>query len=182
MDPQAWRDLRRLLDRQAILDCVTQFSRAVDRFDRELALAAFHPDAIADYGPLVGSREALYDWAVVQAPQQISTHHYTTNHICEIDGDTAHAETYFLYVCRRIDNTLWAAGGRYLDRLERRDGAWRISTRYATAEWAGSIAETAVPFADIPDVHTNGAPSRDRTDPSYRRPLVNRRKPRVLGE
>jgi len=34
-----------------------------------------------------------------------------------------------------------------------------------------------VPFADVPDIDGNGAPSRSRSDPSYQRPLVNRRAP-----
>jgi len=30
-------------------------------------------------------------------------------------------------------------------------------------------------FASVPDIHGNGAPSRSTGDPSYQRPLVNRR-------
>ena len=44
----------------------------------------------------------------------------------EIDGDVAHAETYWFYGAKNRDGSNWLAGGRYLDRLERRDGAWRI--------------------------------------------------------
>ena len=32
-----------------------------------------------------------------------------------------------------------------------------------------------IPFADVPDIAGNGIPARDRTDPSYQRPLTNRR-------
>jgi hypothetical protein len=32
-----------------------------------------------------------------------------------------------------------------------------------------------LPFAEVADIHGNGAPSRSLADPSYLRPLVNRR-------
>ncbi len=35
----------RLLNRQDITDCLTRFCRGIDRFDRDLFLSAFHPDA-----------------------------------------------------------------------------------------------------------------------------------------
>jgi hypothetical protein len=36
-----------------------------------------------------------------------------------------------------------------------------------------------LPFADVPDIHGNGAPARGKDDPSYRRPLVNRRQEQI---
>ena len=38
-----------------------------------------------------------------------------------------------------------------------------------------------IPFADVPDIAGNGASARDRSDPSYARPLTNRRKPVTPG-
>jgi hypothetical protein len=172
--------LEHLLDRQDILDCLIRFSRGIDRFDRELFLSAFHSDAIIDAGEFVGGPEALCDWAFeLHERGQSSTHHNLLNHSVEIAADVAHAETYYLFVGRNRDGTNWVAGGRYIDRLERRDGAWRIALRCNAVEWSGVIPATAVPFEDVPDVHSNGAPSRSKSDPSYRRPLANRRESRV---
>ncbi len=168
--------LSRLLDRQDITDCLTRFSRGMDRFDRELFLSAFHPDAIIAAGSFVGGPDALYDWASsMHEAGQVATHHNLLNQSCEIAGDTAHTETYYLFVGRNRDETNWTAGGRYLDRLERRDGAWRIAFRTNAIEWAGLVPSLPLPFADVPDLHGNGAPSRSPDDPSYRRPLVNLR-------
>jgi hypothetical protein len=97
------------------------------------------------------------------------------NHSCEIDGDVAHAETYYLFTARNRDGTNWIAGGRYIDRLERRDGRWRIALRCNAVEWSGLIPATDIPFENVPDVHLNGAASRSKEDPSYRRPPTNRR-------
>jgi SnoaL-like domain len=168
--------LDNLLDRQDILDCLVRFSRAMDRFDRDLFLSAFHPDAIIAAGPFVGGPEALYDWAVPMHDQgQISTHHNLLNHTCDIDGDTAHTETYYLFVGRNRDDTNWIAGGRYIDRFERRKGEWRIALRTNAIEWSGMVPTLPLPFGDVPDIFVNGTPSRGKSDPSYTRPLVNKR-------
>jgi ketosteroid isomerase-like protein len=180
MGPERIARLERLLDRQDILDCLIRFCRGMDRFDRELFVSAFHPDAIIDAGEFVGGPEALYDWASeMHEAGQSSTLHNVLNHSCAIDGDVAHAETYYLFTARNRDGTNWIAGGRYIDRLERRDGNWKIALRCNVVEWSGLIPATAIPFADVPDVHLNGAPLRSREDPSYRRPLTNRRHIRV---
>ena len=96
---------------------------------------------------------------------QISTQHQLTNHSCEIDGNTAHTETYFFFVARNRDESVWIAGGRYLARFEKRTGEWKIADRYCVVEWSGTITEGPIPFADIPDVHTNGVPGRDKASP-----------------
>jgi hypothetical protein len=175
--PERLGRLERMLDRQDILDCLTRFSRGMDRFDREIFLSAFHPDATIAAGSFVGGPLELYDWAAEMHEQgQSATHHNLLNLTCEVDGDSAHTETYYLFVGRNRDETLWIAGGRYIDRLERRNGEWRIALRCNAVEWSGTIPAGALPFEDVPDLHLNGAAARSRDDLSYRRPLTNRRK------
>jgi hypothetical protein len=169
-----------LIDRQDILDCLTRFSRGMDRFDRELFLSAFHADATIAAGDFVGSPGDLYDWASNMHEQgQSATHHNLLNHTCDLDGDTAHTETYYLFVGRNRDESNWIAGGRYIDRLERRDGQWRIALRTNAIEWSGLVPTMPVPFMDVPDIHVNGTPSRSTNDPSYQRPLTNKREPNI---
>jgi hypothetical protein len=166
--------LEALLHRQDILDCLTRFSRGMDRFDRELFLSAFHRDAVIAAGPFVGGPDALYDWAAALHEQgQSATHHNLLNHSVEIDGDVAHSELYYLFVGRNRDETNWIAGGRYIDRLERRAQTWKIALRTNVIEWSGLVPTLPIPFADIPDIHKNGRPSRSKDDPSYTRPLSN---------
>lgn len=168
-----------LLDEADIRACLTQFSRGMDRFDKPLYLSAFHPDATIAAGPFVGSAQACYDWAVpMHETGQFATHHNLLNCTIDIEGETAHAETYYLFVGRNRDDSNWIAGGRYLDRLERRDGEWKIALRTNLIEWSGLAPTLPLPFADIADIHANGAPARRPTDPSYQRPLTNRRAPR----
>jgi hypothetical protein len=166
-----------MLDRQDVEDCVKRISRGIDRFDRELFLSGYHADGVIDVGDFVGPPDRVYAaGAELHERGQSATQHYLTNHACEVEGDVAHAETYWLYAGANRDGTTALVGGRYLDRLERRDGAWRIAFRRAVLEWATEAPAAAVAlFENVPDLNANGAPARSREDPSYRRPLVNRR-------
>lgn len=95
----------------------------MDGFDRALFLSAFHPDAVIAAGDFVGGPADLYDWAFAIHDQgQVATHHDLLNNACEIEGDTAHSETYYFFAARNLGESNWLAGGRYIDRLQRRDG------------------------------------------------------------
>jgi hypothetical protein len=63
MDAERLARMDALLDRQDILDCLTRFSRGMDRFDREVFLSAFHADAVIAAGDFVGGPADLYNWA-----------------------------------------------------------------------------------------------------------------------
>jgi SnoaL-like domain len=172
--------LEQLLDRQEILDCLVRFSRGIDRFDRELFLSAFHADAVISAGEFVGDPVNLYEWARgIHEQGQSATHHNLLNHSCEMHGDTAHTETYYLFVGRNRDDSNWLAGGRYIDRLEQRDEGWKIALRTNAIEWSAVVPGLAIPFADVADIHLNGLAARSKEDISYLRPLVNRRAPRI---
>ena len=169
-----------LLDKQDILECLTRFSRGMDRFDRDTYLSAFWPDGEMAAGPFVGSPAECWDWAIpMHEAGQIATHHNLLNVTYDIQGDEAHTETYYLFVGRNRDDSNWIAGGRYIDRLERRNGEWRIALRTNAIEWSGIVPTMDIPFADVPDIRDNGAPARDPSDPSYRRPLTNLRKRKI---
>jgi len=178
MDEKRIARLEYAADRLEIQDCLTRFSRGMDRFDRDLYLSAFHADAEVAAGPYVGDAAGCYDWAVpMHEAGQILTHHSLLNQTVDIDGDTAHCETYYLFVGRNRDESMWMAGGRYIDRMERRDGAWKIALRTNVIEWGCLPPPMPIPFGDVPDIALNGVSSRSPDDPSYRRPLVNLRQP-----
>ena len=178
MDADRLARLERIADKQDIIECLTRFCRAMDRFDRALYLSAFHPDAEMAAGPFVGSAAESYDWAMPMHEEwQSATHHDLLNVTVDIDGDVAHSEAYYLYVASNRDGSLILAGGRYIDRFERRNGEWKIALRTNAIEWACAPPAIPLPFSDVADLYGNGEPSRSKADPSYRRPLTNLRKP-----
>ncbi len=167
------RQIRELIDRQTIHDVILRYCRGVDRLDRALILSAYHPDAIDDHGIFVGGPEAFADhFAAFHASLQSATQHIITNHSCELAGDTAHCETYWLFAAmNREGPTLSLGGGRYIDRMERRDGRWAIAQRKCLYDWQGVPGDYALPPELVDKMQGAGLPKRDRSDPSYERPL-----------
>ena len=165
--------VRLLRDRQAILDAITAYCRGIDRLDRELVLSAFHPDAVDDHGMFVGSPQEFVDWAfALHSAEHASHQHSISNHFCELDGDTAHSETYWMVsTIGRESGNLAIAGGRYLDRFERREGVWRIATRVCVPDWRGVPGPTWLSHEAAEALAGGGITARDRTDQSYQRPL-----------
>jgi hypothetical protein len=164
-----------LHDRQAIRDCLTAYCRAVDRLDRDLLLSCYHPQAVDDHGIFVGGREAFADWVFdLHGRMQTSTQHIITNHSCELAGDVAHAETYWMAAFMNTvgDLPLTFGGGRYVDRLERRDGRWAIAVRKCLFDWGGQPGPSWVPPEVAAAMSSGARPARDRSDPSYDRPLT----------
>jgi hypothetical protein len=176
MDEDLARELRELLDRQQISDCLHRYSRGLDRFDRELAQSAYHPDALDDHQAFIGNGHALVEWADGFHKDVWDSHqHHLTNMTIELEGDTAHTETYFIVTARKKDSfETFLCGGRYIDRFERRHGEWRIAARVATSEWVldEQVAATMIPLSF--------AATRDRDDASWRRPLNVERESRVV--
>ena len=180
--PEKLARLERLLDKQDILECLTRFSRGMDRFDKEVYLSAFWPDGTMAAGPFVGSPAECWNWAVpMHEAGQIATHHSLLNVTYDIQGDEAHTETYYIFAARNRDDSNWMAGGRYVDRLEKRNGEWRIALRTNAIEWSGALPTLDIPFRDVADIAGNGPATRGKDDISYRRPLTNRRERNIPG-
>lgn len=169
---QLKRDVAYLKDRQAILDCVQRHARGHDRFDIDLLTAAYHPDGVDEHGAALNKGPVYAEWAnaVHAGGSQLCLHNITT-HTCEIDGDAAHAESYVLVGLLNPDGaSARFINGRYVDRLEKRDGAWRIALRRCTVDIliAGDASILKHPQFKAGG-YIKGA--RDASDVSYQRPL-----------
>ncbi|MET9090067.1 nuclear transport factor 2 family protein [Streptomyces sp. NPDC004237] len=169
---QLRRDVRHLMDRTAILDCVSRHARGHDRFDSDLLTAAYTEDGVDEHGRSInpGPRYAAWANSTHSAGAQLHTHNITT-HTCDIDGDQAHCESYVFVALLGHDGTsAQLISGRYLDRLERRDGEWRIAVRRSTVEWtmSGDASMLKAPFFKQQGFLKG---TRDRKDLSYHRPL-----------
>src|SRR3954469_5389316 len=167
------RDVRWLKDRAEVLDVVASHARGCDRHDVELLSSTYHHDGVDVHGTTVNSGPDYAVWAnSVHAATSANHLHNITTHRCEIDGDEAHAESYVLVTLLSPDSTTATVMcGRYLDRLERRDGRWRIAVRRATVELAFTAdARLLQSKYFLAQGYEHG--SRDRRDLSYARPLT----------
>lgn len=166
------QDVRYLLDRLAIYDCVCRYARGIDRHDAELMVSAYHADGVDEHGVTRNDMSRFAEWANNLHDSEFGLHtHNITTHTCEIDGNEAHSESYVLFgLTRKADDKIWLGGGRYIDRLHYRDGKWGIMLRRTMVDWmlegSGSPLETD-------HMRAQGYPkgTQDRSDISYQRPL-----------
>lgn len=131
-------ELKALLDRESIRDCIVRLARGEDRRDAAMITAAYWPDSVTDYGVFRGDFDAYLAWVVPGSPAIPVTQHVLGQSFIELAGETARVETQVTSY-HRIDtgeeHRDIIIGGRYLDRLEKRDGAWRIAERTMLYDW-----------------------------------------------
>jgi len=123
---------RWVADRAAIRDLVTHYAVAVDAKDWPAVRACFTADAACDYFWFKGDLDTVLGAIERGLARFESTTHLVGNHLAEIDGDDATAETYTLCHHRfRTDETAIdrIAALRYLDALVRTPDGWRIRRR-----------------------------------------------------
>ena len=135
--PSDW-ELREAIDKQAIRDLCMLYCRAVDRIDADLLPRIFHDDATIEFGTYDGPASGFVDNTFAHLRTMERTFHCLGNQLITVDGDRAVGEIYvFAYLSAfeqgELMDTLLV--GRYLDRYERRDGAWKISHRAFVMDW-----------------------------------------------
>lgn len=124
-----------------------RYARGVDRQDWELVKSAYHEDATDQHGDFQGGVQAFVDYLVQRHGNIEQSIHFITNVTVELVGeDRALVESY--YLCQQRlksavamekafgkilvseDETVQlTVSGRYVDRFERRHGAWKIADR-----------------------------------------------------
>lgn len=170
---QLVQDICYLKDRTEILDCVARHARGCDRHDPELLASAYHTDSTDEHGHVISPGPMYPKWAnKVHALGSEQNMHHITTHRCEIDGDQAHCESYVMVLL--VDpgaRTGRIMSGRYIDRLERRDGEWKIALRRTTVDFvmAGDASLLKAPVF-TQQGYVKGM--RDQRDVSYQRPLT----------
>lgn len=131
-------DLTSFVDREAIRQCLARLARGEDRRDPQLIGASYWPDSQTDYGVFQGDFAAYLAWVVPGAEAITNTQHVLGQSYIELSGSTAQAETQVISY-HRVDMGAGerdtVIGGRYLDRMEKRDGDWRIASRMMLYDW-----------------------------------------------
>jgi hypothetical protein len=164
-------DVRYVKDRFEIQDCIARHARGHDRHDVELLSGTYHEDGADEHGHVINTGLEYASWANrTHATSSASHLHNVTTHLCEIEGDTAECESYVMVVLLSPDEkTTSIMNGRYLDRLERRDGVWRIAARRATVDAVATADASMLGHSFFRQQgYIRGV--RDETDVSYQRP------------
>jgi len=166
-EPTLEAKVQELWDIRAIESLLNRYSRAFDRCDLAGAQDTFWPDALTDYPGFCGLASGMCVHAdTIHREQFDSTQHYITNNEIEISGDAAHSETYFIMAARLKDAfDALLIGGRYLRRIERRDGVWRIASTVTVVDWSSDKN------AARQVIESGSKSARDKSDFVYQRPL-----------
>ena len=166
-------DLRRavqvLMDEREIREVLYRYVHACDRLDDEELRTVYHPGAYDDHGPLRGLESEFIPnvLASLATAYTFCSHTLGQSRIDWIDADHVFVETYTIAVTGRdIDEgeVLDVVGGRYIDKLSRIDGVWKIADRLFAPDYDVRIPRTRW---QNPDEWTIGR--RDRQDASYDR-------------
>jgi hypothetical protein len=174
-----------LIARRDIYAVLTRYCRALDRADAELMKTVYWPDGIDNHGVFNGNAAEFAEFIVREIQNWFDvTMHAIMNIHMEIEGDVACTEAYlFAYHKVRPDKaeSIFGSrymgmfdlaaretamhhfyfGGRYLDRLERRAGEWKIAKRQVVMDWndnkpSGEILDQGM-FADLQPRGVRGA-------------------------
>ena len=163
------KELKSLLEREQIRDCIARLARGEDRRNAELISACYWPDSTSDYGVFLGTFAQYLAWVVPGSSAIPVTQHVLGQSVIELHGDVARSETQVISYHRvkmGMEERDTIIGGRYLDRMEKRGGEWRIAQRTLVVDWTARADITS-----LPDTAAHPPPKRDRTDPSYSRPF-----------
>ena len=130
------------LDLLAIQRCLARAVMGNDMLDAAMWKSAYWPDATEDHGWYVGNAHAFIDETMDMLVREMDmTWHAVGMPVIVTDGDRARSVAPFTGYVRLIDpgnadTSDLVCGGRYIDRLERREGVWRISHRTSKGDWA----------------------------------------------
>ncbi len=161
--------LQELLDKQACQEVLTRYARALDWVDEEALKTVFFPDAEIDYGFFTGRGDEFIPVVIELERGFLRRWHHNGPALIKLSGDVAEAESYGLAaaVSEQDGQTVTSVfGGRYFDRLERRDGQWSIAKRRYLLDWHRSFEMDTATEA-VPGLNWLDGASPDH--PMYRR-------------
>lgn len=156
--------LRAVADRQAIIELIYRYCRAIDRMDAELGYSVWHEGAVADYGQTFycGTGRGVIDHINSKHQHALAHCHRVANIVIDLDGDRAASESYVMATVhamfgeQRKQVTVW---GRYIDQWSRRNGQWGINKRIFLQDF--DEIHDVTPLSDA------NRGRRDREDLSY---------------
>ena len=136
--------LQEMLDHYEITKTLRDYCRGCDRCDEPLMGSVYAEDSWDDHGALQAPGKEFTRLMTAQIHARTETlSHLLGQSTVTVNGDEAGAETYFLAAMHttKEDGTKMCGqlGGRYVDRLRREDGRWRIELRTVVRDWSLSI-------------------------------------------
>ncbi|SCW38093.1 SnoaL-like domain-containing protein [Sphingobium faniae] len=163
-------ELDALVQKDRIRDLIYSYCQAVDRLDYDRFPALYWPDAKDEHGFNPEPSVSCFIESLKPLMEGASAiQHCVTNIYIKLDGDYAEAEVYLLntqFMTGPDGPYRMLAGGRYNDKIERRNGVWKFLHRRLVMDWATSIPG-AVNELDHGNVVNLSRGRSGPDDPSY---------------
>ena len=159
-------NLEEMADRLAIIEIIHTYARGVDRADAGILKSTCWDDAELDYGGYKGPAHAFCEMLPDGLRMFLNTQHQISNTLIEISGNTANVESYLTAHHRRPNDTEMTYIGRYLDRMEKREGVWKINFRQIVMTWHQDVPTTE-DFANNQSLAPITRATHDPDDPSF---------------
>jgi hypothetical protein len=131
----------RIADRMAIEDILSLHSRGLDRLDKDAIECAYWPDATVDYGTFKGEAHVFAELVVGALGENYAlTRHSLSNTLVAFSSNSASVESCVTAGHLSTDATEeMLFYGRYLDKLEKRDGLWKMMHRQVVMDWSKRV-------------------------------------------
>ncbi len=135
--------LQELWDHHEIRQLLATYCHGCDRADEVEMASTYCAESWDDHGT---RRMDGKQFSVATVEEALETtrivSHQLGQSLIRVNGDNAGTETYFIatliYPPRDGVETINQLGGRYVDTLQREDGAWKIKKRICVREWSVS--------------------------------------------
>lgn len=124
-------------DIEAIRRLMHECAMAVDTAQLDALVDLFVPEAVFDPGPggvpVMNDREEIREFFKATFEGSRNLFHLTSNHIINVDGDTASGTVYYAASGVTSDGASFGANGYYGDTYVRTEDGWKFLRREAAA-------------------------------------------------
>jgi len=163
--------LQEMIDEFQLRKLVHAYCRAVDRGDIAQLKNLYHHDAVDGHGGFsAGTADRFLEQLTAARPHIRSMQHNITTMNFTISGHAAEGEIYTIAIHTLAGSGQdldLVVGGRYLDKYEKRDDAWKIIERTIVTDWARVNDPSSMDLSHpITKDTLRGTP--DANDPSHR--------------
>lgn len=136
------------IEKLAIQELLARYAHAIDDLDPEAWVQCFIPDGVFQVGSwAIRGHAAVRAYGEVHV-REMRYRHLTGNFLYKINGNEATGQASFLGTLATPSGYKIFAQGRYMDRLVKQAGQWRIAHRRVDIDGLAADPKKVVSLAD----------------------------------
>ena len=136
------------IEKLAIQELLARYAHAIDDLDPEAWAGCFTPDGVFQLGSqAIRGQAALREYGKVHV-RKVRCRHVTGNFLYEIKGNEATGHASILTIVATLNGYKILDQGRYVDRLVKQAGQWRIAYRRVDIDGLAANPQNIASLAD----------------------------------